>query len=210
MATLLHPSKFNASQVLGEFLDRFNTVGVILSCFHQQRVYHYGQWADTEGMDFVFCRARSFAAHTLDANAFAEAWNAPSLDVTAPHPAEPIGPVFDVSQLDDQKVLLHFMRKVDCRASLLTYLGDEHMSWGFWRWRDKAGEQWAKTAWKNERPGCPCWSQASLGAGQFCPATYERMIQDASAYHRQITASIAALHNWSDDDIASCNSLPTS
>jgi hypothetical protein len=210
MAILLPPTSFSAAQVLGNFLERFTTVGVILSCIQQQRVYHYGQWADTQGMDFVFSRARSFAAHTLDANIFAEAWNTPSPDVTAAFPAEPTGPAFDVSQLDDQKILLHFMKLVECRAALLTYQGDDFMSWGFWRWRAKDGEQWAKTAWKNERHGCPSWPEASLGAGQFCPTTYERVIQDASAYHRQVTAQKALLHGWSLDDIASCNALPIS
>lgn len=207
-ASPLHPARYNAEQLLGAFLERFDTAGVILSCFHQQHVYHFGQWADMDGLSFVTGRAQGFAAHTLDAAVFAQAWDSPSLDVTAPGPTEPSGPPFDVSALNDLKILPHVMRSVDCRAALLTYQGDDFMSWGFWRWRDKAGEEWAKAAWKNPRHGCPSWPEASLGAGSFCPATYERVIQDASAYHRQITAQKALLHGWSLDDIISCNSLP--
>jgi hypothetical protein len=204
----LPPDQFNASQLLGSFLERFDTEGVILSCFQQQRVYHYGQWTTIDGQGFVFERARSFAAHTLDANTFSAAWYAPTPDLALPRPVEPTGPAFDVSQLQDDKVLLHVMRRVQCRGALLSYQGDDFTVWGFWRWQDKPGEQWARAAWKNPRHGCPGWPESSLGPGNFCPATYERTIQDASAHHRQVTAELAAQHGWSADYSITCNSLP--
>lgn len=191
--------------MLGSFLDRFDSAGVVLVCHQGGQNHVFGQWSDVDGMGHVlrWCR-------TLGGAGFTSLWlgEEPGLPLATaasegPAAAEPL----DLAGLTDETLLRYFMRTVDCTAALLVYLGEDFAIHAFWRWRDTAGAQWARAAWAEKRLWCPVWDNADLLGGQLCPATYAATVRAAGQAHRATTAARALDFGWGPEVGESCNRL---
>ena len=201
------PAELSAGQALGSFLDRFDSAGVVLVCHQGGQDHFFGQWADEQGLGHVlrWCR-------TLGGPGFTRLWlGEEPAKSTGPTPAPGEAPAAaqprNLAGLSDETLLRHFMRTVDCTAALLVYLGEEFAIHAFWRWRDKAGAQWARAAWAEKRLWCPLWDDADLLGGQLCPATYAATIQAAGHAHRATTQARALAWGWGPEVGESCNRL---
>lgn len=197
---LLHPAQLNAQQVLGEFLPRFDSEGVVLICQAQGQLYPFGQWATVFGKCFVlgWCRF-------LDQARYDTAWYAGS---PGPGPTEPPGAALQLGSLTDEAILARFVGQVACAGALLAYLGDG-LDPTFWRWRTAAAKKWGESAGRERDPYMqPLWSEIPLIPNNLCPATYLSLVQHTGHAHRDITQARAQEYGWDEAHIATLTQLP--
>lgn len=198
------PAEWSAGQVLGGFLDRFDSAGVVLVCHHGGKNHFFGQWADVDGLTHVLRWCRTLGGADFPALWFGEeAAPLASVSTQAPAAAEPL----DLAGLTDETLLRHFLRTVDCTAALLVYVGEKFATPACWRWRNTEGARWARAAWAEKRLWCPVWPDADLVGRQLCPASYAATIQAAGRAHRATTNARALAWGWSPELSESCNRL---
>ena len=176
-APRFHPAEVSAAQVFGDFLSLETAGAACLLVLLDGKVYRYGQWADSSGLQHVlgWCKF-------VDEEAFTELWRTARPTWYLPT-AEALGYKVPPRGAKAEQLIGSFRSQVQHQAAILYYYNPE---WEFCGWMCYSKEtlSWAKdlnelaagqvqALWYNHQVEAHNLGAAPYG---FSPATYPEVM----------------------------------